>query len=388
MIMTNTVAIIPARGGSRSIPHKNIKEFAGKPLIYWAVRAANNANTIGKVIVSTDSPKIKKVVEDFRFNKVMVVGRSREASSDKATSETVLLEITKKFRFSELIFLQATNPFVKSRDIDNAYRLYKKRKYDSLLSAVPQKRFLWDNSRSGASPLNYDYKERPRRQDFKRSFVENGALYITSRKSLIESENRLSGKIGIYPMQAYSYFELDEPSDWKLAEALFLKEELYLKDGLALKNIRLLVLDVDGVLTDGGVYYTKDGERMVKFSRIDGKGITELLKEGRRLLVISAEESKIAAVRVRKLKLKDYHFGVRDKWRVLKRYLDANRISLDQTAFIGDDIQDLGLIKKSGFSACPCDANKEVKLKADYVCKRGGGRGAIREVADIILSRR
>lgn len=379
------IAIIPARGGSKSIPYKNIKEFAGRPLIYWTLRAANDSDVVDSVLIPTDLPRIKKIVDGFRFKKVAAVKRSKASATDSASSETVLTETAKKYRFKDLIFLQATNPFIKAGDIDKAYKLYKQHRYGSLMSAVPQKRFIWDMRDGAASALNYDYKNRPRRQDFRAFFVENGAFYITSRENLLKFKNRLSGKIGIYPMEPCSYFELDEPADWETAEAVFLKKGMHLKEGLNLNAIKLLVLDVDGVFTDGGVYLTRDGERMLKFSRIDGKGIVEFLKAKKSIFVISAEESPIAAKRMEKLKIKEYLFGVKEKWPALRKYLAKNNINLEETAFIGDDIQDLPIIERVGFSACPANAVVKVKNRVDYICRNSGGAGAIREVVDLIL---
>ena len=128
---TDVTAIIPARGGSKSIPSKNIKSFAGQPLIYWVAKAANDSSIIDKVIISTNSGQIKETVKGFNLSKVIVVDRSEESTSDKASSETVLLELAQRQEFDDMVFLQATNPFVNKSDIDSAYDFYKKGKYDS-----------------------------------------------------------------------------------------------------------------------------------------------------------------------------------------------------------------------------------------------------------------
>lgn len=379
------IAIIPVRGGSKSIPDKNIRDFAGKPLIYWVARAANDSNIIKKVIVSTDSERIKNTVECFNFERVRVVGRSKKSTFGHSPSEMALMEVARKYTFKDLVFLQVTNPFTRNSDIDNAYDLYRKGKYDGVLSAVPQRRFIWKRENDGAYSFNYDYKKRPMRQEFEELFVENGALYITSRKNLLRYENRLSGKIGIYPMPEYSYFELDEPDDWDIAEAIFLRKRIYLEHNFNLKRIKLLVLDVDGVLTDGKVYVSGEGEKMVKFSRIDGKGIELFLRSKRKVVVISSEDSLIVKRRLGKLKIKDYFLGVSDKWQQLKKYLTGYNIALEDTAFVGDDIQDLEIIDKVGFSACPSNAAEIIKSRAHYICQRRGGDGAVREVIDLIL---
>jgi len=217
------IAIIPARGGSKSIPSKNIKDFAGRPLIYWVVKAANDSGIIDEVIVSTDSDQIRNTVAAFGFTKVDVVARSKESTLDNASSETVLLEVAERHEFEDLLFLQATNPFVKGSDIDSAYDLYKKGEYDSVFSGVPQKRFIWKKENDTAVPLNYDYSSRPMRQAFEGFLVENGVFFITSKKNLLKYKNRLSGRIGVYEMSPHSYFELDEPHDWEIMEAIFLK---------------------------------------------------------------------------------------------------------------------------------------------------------------------
>lgn len=379
------IAVIPARAGSRGVKDKNIKEFAGKPLIYWALSAANDSPIIEKVIVPTDSKKIRKIVEDFSFKKTKVIGRSREGSLGTSPSEMVLMETAKKYRFKDIVFLQATNPFIKASDIDNAYKYYKKEKFDSLFTGVEQKRFIWARSKSRANALNYDYNKRPRRQDFKPFLVENGAFYITSKENLFKHKNRLSGKVGAYPMKPYSYFELDEANDWPIAEALFMKNYLYLNEKINLNKIKVLALDVDGVFTDGGVYYTQNGEKMLKFSRVDGKGIMLFREAGGSILILSAENSQIVKRRLEKLKIKDYHLGTHEKYKDLKKYLAKKGVGLNETAFIGDDVQDIEIMEKVGFSACPANAVERVKKYADYICKNKGGNGAIREVIEKIL---
>ena len=215
------LAIVPLRGGSNSIPNKNIKLFAHKPLAYWVLKAAQEAQVIDRIIVPTDSILIKKTIEKFNFDKILVTDRSKKSAMDNAPSEWVLCETARKYQFKDLVFLQATNPFVTSNDIDQAYALYKNKKCDSLLSAVKQKRFYWAKKKNKTSPINYNFKNRPLRQDFEPQYLENGALYITSREKLLKFNNRLSGNIETYLMPYYSYLELDEPEDWNIAEILF-----------------------------------------------------------------------------------------------------------------------------------------------------------------------
>lgn len=221
------VALIPVRGGSKSIPLKNIKEIAGKPLVFWTVKAANECENIDKVYVSTDSDAIKKTVESFGMEKVVVIGRSEETASDTASTESVMLEFAVQYQFENIFLIQATSPLLEAKDLEEGYKLFCQKDTDSVFSAVKQTRFHWEVNEEGyAIPTNYDPFHRPRRQEFKGYYVENGAFFITSKKMLLESRNRISGKMKLYEMDDDSYFEIDEPSDWIIIEAL-LKRRLY-----------------------------------------------------------------------------------------------------------------------------------------------------------------
>jgi N-acylneuraminate cytidylyltransferase len=251
---------------------------------------------------------------------------------------------------------------------------------------VRQRRFLWNNDRQeGAFPLNYDYKARPRRQDFEGYWVENGAFYITERQALLRTHNRLNGRIGLYEMPEYNYHELDEDADWVILESLSKRLGTFHTSHLA-KPIKVVVLDVDGVLTDGSVYCSGDGEELLKFSRVDGKGI-ELLKQ-RKLDVwaVSAENSPIAGARCNKLGIAKIFWGVKDKLKCVQELSESHCLQKEELCFVGDDIQDIPVMEWVGFSAAPCNAIQTVKLKAHYVCTNHGGRGAVREVIDLILT--
>lgn len=210
-----TVAFIPARGGSKSIKEKNIMPLNGKPLIYWTVLACVNAKSIEKVFVSTDSDKIKQTVESFGLDKVEVISRSAQTATDVATSESALVEFCKNYEFDTVVFLQATSPLTKPTDIDGAIAKLENERADSLISAVRNYQFLWDIN---GTPLNYDPLNRPRRQDWNGYYIENGAFYISSRKNILKSNCRVSGKISFWEMNSKTIFEVDEPQDWQIIE--------------------------------------------------------------------------------------------------------------------------------------------------------------------------
>ena len=219
--MESTVALIPVRGNSKSIPHKNIKSFCGEPLIYWTAKAATDCTWIEQVYVSTDSEEIKDVVTSFDMQGLQVVNRSSNTATDTASTESVMMEFAQNSTFSHIILIQATNPLLQSKDLEYGFQKYIKGKYDSLLSVVRQKRFIWNEEDRCAYPQNYKPNARPRRQDMDGYLVENGAFYITSRDALMKTKCRISGTTGVYEMPEDTYFEIDEPSDWAILEAIF-----------------------------------------------------------------------------------------------------------------------------------------------------------------------
>ena len=151
-----------------------------------------------------------------------------------------------------------------------------------------------------------------------------------------------------------------------------------------LQKIKLFAMDVDGVLTDGGMFYSEAGEVLKKFNTRDGMGIELLRKNGIIPAIITKEKSEIVLKRAEKLKVEEVYIGVEDKLEVVKRLIKKYNLSFELVAYIGDEINDIPLLKKVGLSCCPFDAVDEVKKIANYVCKTKGGEGAVREVVDII----
>ncbi|MBR3229512.1 MAG: acylneuraminate cytidylyltransferase family protein [Bacilli bacterium] len=216
------VAFIPVRSGSKSIPLKNIKNIAGRPLVYWTIDSAVECPYISKVYVATDGEEIKQAVENYDKDdkgKIIVISRSPETATDTASTESAMLEFAENYNFENIVLIQATSPLLESKDLTEAIQEYDK--YDSMLSVVEQKRFYWNYNEDGSvSPTNYDFNNRPRRQEFNGNLVENGAFYICSRKNLLKSKCRISGKIGCHVMSEKTYYEIDELDDWTIIESL------------------------------------------------------------------------------------------------------------------------------------------------------------------------
>ena len=381
------VAFIPVRGGSKSIPLKNIKEIAGRPLLYWVTKAAVECEEIDYVFVSTDSREIRAVAESFQFPKVSVIGRGEDTAVDSASTESAMLEFASAYEFDSIVLIQATSPLLSAADLTGGFRLLHHSAADSVLSVVEQKRFIWESLEGEAvSAVNYDIDNRPRRQEFGGYLVENGAFYITGRKRLLSSKNRLSGRIAAYKMPPDTYFEIDEPDDWIILEQqLIQRERSVRKRNFDLSNIKMFLSDCDGCLTDGGMYYSEKGDELKKFNTKDGQAFRMLQERGIITGIITGEDVNLNRRRAQKLKLEEIISGSEDKASDILSLCVKYSVKPEEVLYVGDDRNDIYALRMAGFACVPADACDEAKAAADYVAKKRGGCGVIREIADILL---
>lgn len=383
--MGKVIAFIPVRGGSKSIPFKNIKLFCGKPLVYWNIAALQATNNVNEIIVATDSTEIEETVINFNFSKVQIYRRLPENAVDTASTESVMLEYINQASIGKtdiFMLVQATSPLTEKSHFEEALKIYLTDQYDSMLTCVRNYRFFWN---SDGTSKNYDYKNRPRRQDFSGELMENGAFYINRVANILQSKNRLSGKIGIYEMPEYTAFEIDEPDDWTILERFMHK---YVLAKTPMPRIKLFLSDVDGVMTDAGMYYSESGDELKKFNTRDGMAFELLRNAGIKTGIITSENTKIVANRATKLKV-DYLFQGKREGGKLATALEIcklENITLNEVAYIGDDINCLDLLRAVGLGACPSDAVDEVKqVLGIIILKEKGGNGAIRCFVDTIL---
>jgi CMP-N,N'-diacetyllegionaminic acid synthase len=216
------LAIIPARGGSKGIPRKNVQPVLGKPLLAHTIEHALNATYVTRTVVSTDDEGIAGVARAFDAEVVM---RPPELATDTATSESALRHVLDSLYAAEgydpdlIVFLQVTAPIRRPFDVDRAIATLQAAGADSLLSVVPSHSFLWRRTGEGdAESVNYDYRSRPRRQDLEPQFAENGSIYVFKPWVLREHDNRLGGKIVLYEMDPWSGIDIDAPHDLALCE--------------------------------------------------------------------------------------------------------------------------------------------------------------------------
>lgn len=217
------VAIIPARGGSKGIPKKNLLDLCGKPLIGWSIDQAVNAELIDDVFVTSDSDEILAVGEKFGAKSIK---RPEAISGDNATSESAWLhaldEIEAKGKKVEyVVLMQATSPIRHSFDLDQAIKKMKDENLDSLFSVANiGDFFIWRKMADKYESINYDYKNRKRRQDFGEQLLENGSFYICKPSLLRETNNRLGGNIGVHEMPLWKSFEIDDIENVKFIKML------------------------------------------------------------------------------------------------------------------------------------------------------------------------
>ncbi|RVU91823.1 acylneuraminate cytidylyltransferase [Flavobacterium columnare] len=375
------VALIPLRKGSKGIQGKNKKKMLGRPLFCWILTEAIFSE-LDQIFVFTDDEEILKFIEkEYTWtNKVHPLLRSAENANDTASTESAMKEFVEKinYDFDVLCLLQATSPFTTSNDINKVLNKLDEN-YDAALSVVKTHRFIWSNE---GKAQNYDIFKRPRRQDFDGLLIENGAIYATTKKEFVQSNNRISGKIAVVEMPEESLTEIDSLTDWEITEKLLAKRQKQLKEQ---KRIDYLVLDVDGVFTDGCVYYGKEGELMKKFDMRDGMGLEILRQNGVEVVVITSENSKLVEERMKKLQIKNLFLGVKDKFSLLKSFVLNKNTSFGNIAYVGDDVNDLTCICSVGWSFTPQNATVTLKNNADIILNQNSSEGAIRETCEWIM---
>jgi YrbI family 3-deoxy-D-manno-octulosonate 8-phosphate phosphatase len=378
------IAIIPLRKGSKGIPNKNKKKLLGRPLYQWTLGEAIESDLDYIYIFTDDEEILDFIKKEYTWtNKVVAVPRSKESASDTASTEFAIMELAEilNYDFDIISLIQATSPLLTSKNINDGLLKITNDTFDSVVSVVRTYRFIW--SENGNS-LNYDYTARPRRQDFKGLLVENGAFYATKKDLLKRDKNRLSGNIGILEMSENSLIEIDEPEDWKIVEVLLENKLREYKKNI--KKISTLVLDVDGVFTNGNVLVSENGEFAKSFSLRDGMGFELARQNNLEIIVITSEDSQIVKARMEKLKITNYYLGVKDKYALLNKICSENKITRSEIGYIGDDINDMPNMLSVGWSFSPSDAIETIKTISDVNLKNIGGDRAIREFIEKVIN--
>lgn len=405
--MTEILALIPARGGSKGIPRKNIRSFAGYPLIAWSIAAGLQANSVSRVIVSTDDEEIAAVARQYGADTPFM--RPHELAQDRTNDLPVFehalkwLEDIEGYKPEIVVQLRPTSPIRPKDCVDAAVRiLVENLDADSIRGVVP----------AGQNPHKmwrfngYDKPLRPLlevegisepynapRQILPPVYWQTGHIDVI-RTSTITRKHSLTGSV-VYPLviDARYTVDIDTPADWAKYEALVQSGlEMVTPDKKSRrpmpKKIELIVCDFDGVITDNRVWVDQGGNESIAAYRSDSLRIRELRGLGIEVMILSSEPNPVVAARANKMGVEAVHgVGIHEKGRVMREILEMKNMLAENAIYIGNDLNDLPCFEIAGWSVAVADAYPEVIRTADHVLTRAGGHGALRELCDLILSR-
>ncbi|MGW2268844.1 cytidylyltransferase domain-containing protein [Streptomyces koyangensis] len=388
------LAVIPARGGSKGVPGKNLAEVGGVPLVARAVHACRTARLVSEVLVSTDDPAI---AEAARAAGATTVERPAPLSGDTATSEAAVLHAldtdeARHGRLADVVLLvQCTSPFLTADDIDGVTAAVLEGA-DTAVTAAPFHGFLWRDLATGATPssghgVNHDAAHRPRRQDRPEDLLETGAAYAMRGDGFRAVRHRFFGRTALVRTDPARVLEIDDPHDLARARALAPLLDRNEAPGARRPgpgDVDAVVLDFDGTQTDDTVQIDAEGRERVSVHRGDGLGIAALRDAGIPLLILSTEQNPVVTARARKLRIPVLH-GVDRKDKALKQWCDEQGVDPARVLYAGNDANDLPCFALAGWPVAVASAHEPVRRAARAVTTAPGGRGAIREIASWLL---
>ncbi len=406
--MTDILALIPARGGSKGIPRKNIRDFAGYPLIAWSIAAGQKSSLVTRVIVSTDDEEIAALARQFGAETPFL--RPAEFSQDNTTDLPVFQHALAWLKEHEgyipeiVVQLRPTSPIRPVGMVDAAIRvLLDHPEADCVRGVVPagqNPHKMWRLAEGGSGPMKplLDVPGIPEpynapRQSLPPIYWQTGHIDAIRTKSILEKHS-LTGDV-IYPLVIDPRYtvDIDTPQDWSRYEHLVSTGELeFVSPGRTRRpmpeKIELIVLDFDGVITDNRVYTDQDGREMVAASRSDSLLLKTLREKGVETVILSSEPNPVVAARAKKIGLESVQgVGIQAKGPALMRLLEQENVPAARVVYVGNDLNDLPCFEIAGWAVAVADAYPEVLRAADFVLSKTGGHGAVRELCEIILKK-
>jgi YrbI family 3-deoxy-D-manno-octulosonate 8-phosphate phosphatase len=393
------LAVIPARGGSKGVPAKNLSPVGGVPLVVRAVRECLASRVVTDVVVSTDDAGIAAAARGAGAD---VVQRPAAIAGDTATSEAAVLHAMDAHEalhgrpVSTVLLVQCTSPFLVREDIDGVAAAVVEDGADSALTVAPFHGFVWreddgpaDAGTSTGGPcgagVNHERSYRPRRQDRPQDFLETGAAYAMDAGGFREAGHRFFGRTALVRTDPARVLEVDDPHDLARARSLAPLMDAPRPGALPTRDdIDAVVLDFDGTQTDDRVLVDSDGRELVAVHRGDGLGIAALRRAGLNLLILSSEQNPVVAARARKLQVPVLH-GIDRKDLALKQWCEEHGIAPERVLYVGNDVNDLPCFGLVGWPVAVAGAHDAVRGAARAVTSTPGGSGAIREIASWIL---
>ncbi|MBI5298078.1 MAG: acylneuraminate cytidylyltransferase [Chloroflexi bacterium] len=402
--MTEILALIPARGGSKGIPRKNIRSFAGWPLIAWSIAAAQQSKYVTRIIVSTDDEEIAAVAREYGAETPFL--RPAEFAQDKSTDMPLFehalawLAEHEGYHPEVVVQLRPTSPVRPRGLIDDAIQiLLDHPDADCVRGVVPSgqnpfKMWRFDDPKQPMKPLlTVDSLAEPYnapRQILPPTYWQTGHIDAI-RVSTILERHTLTGNV-IYPLVIDSKYtvDIDTLPDWAKYEALVYSGLEMVSPGKARRpmpdSVKMVVTDFDGVITDGRVWVNGDGVETVAASRADSMRIKQMRAAGIEVMILSSEVDNVVSARARKMGIQAIHgMGLDGKGKVLKNILAEKNLNASEVVYLGNDFNDLPCFDVAGWAVAVADAYPEVLRAADYVLKTNGGFGALRELCDLIL---
>ncbi|SMF13973.1 N-acylneuraminate cytidylyltransferase [Streptomyces sp. Amel2xC10] len=390
------LAVIPARGGSKGVPAKNLVPVGGVPLVARAVRECLAARLVTDVVVSTDDHAIAAAAREAGAE---VVLRPAAIAGDTATSEAAVLHALDAHEalhgdpVDVVLLVQCTSPFLVREDVDGVAGAIVEQGADTAVTVAPFHGFVWrhsdgtgeDGSGEGGVGVNHDASYRPRRQDRPQDFLETGAAYAMDAAGFRTHRHRFFGRTELVRTDPARVLEIDDPHELARARALAPLFDADRPGALpAHDDIDAVVLDFDGTQTDDRVLIDSDGREFVSVHRGDGLGIAALRRSGLKLLILSTEQNPVVAARARKLRLPVLH-GIDRKDLALKQWCEEQGIAPERVLYVGNDVNDLPCFALVGWPVAVASAHDVVRGAARAVTTLPGGDGAIREIAGWIL---
>lgn len=384
------VVVIPARGGSKGVPLKNLRPVAGRSLVARAIDAAKAATLVTDVLVSTDHAGIAR---EAVAAGAKIVERPDELSGDTASSESAVLHALDTLAANGheqptiTVLLQCTSPFIDPADLDEAIRRVLVGGADVSFAAVEDHGFLWTRDTAGSVlAVGHEATHRPRRQDRAPQYRETGAFYAMRTTGLRSARHRFFGSIDILEVPAWTAPEIDTLEDLQAVSELAARRA-HASGSAALLDVDALVTDFDGVHTDDAAFVSQDGTESVRVSRGDGMGVSRLTRSGVPLLILSTEVNPVVSARAAKLGVPVLQ-GVSDKAGALRAWMQEHGLNPRRVAYLGNDVNDLPALRLVGWPLAVADARPEVLAEARLTLAARGGHGAVREACERVLAGR
>jgi YrbI family 3-deoxy-D-manno-octulosonate 8-phosphate phosphatase len=389
MSTAGVCAIIPARGGSKGVPRKNLRTIAGQPLVARAVQTLLASSTVGSVFVSTDDAEIAAVA---RRAGARVIDRPQGIAGDEASSESALehaLDLLASHGVvpDVTVFVQATSPFVRASDIDRAVALVRSDECDVAFSAVASDVHLWREGPGGLEGVNHRPAVRQRRQDRAPEHAETGGFYVMRTSGFREHRHRFFGRLRLVEVDPAEALEIDTEHDLVLAELVHARRETIPGATPSPLPARAVVTDFDGVHTADRVVVDQHGVESVEVNRSDGMGVAQLRRAGVPFLILSSETNAVVQARAAKLGVEAVT-GCKDKLSALAEWALRVDVDLADIAYLGNDVNDVACLRAVGWPVVVGDAHHDARAASHIVLRRHGGDGAVRELADRVLAGR